>query len=173
MLNDQSLKINAHAISLVSHPLPSSLLHSRSLWGVALRDNTIKNGCQVGYSASELSVNCIDSKLACCLLNILRASPHKRGRPGWPGFRNLAFFSTSFVNFSMCSLMRGRAGSVCEILVFQRGLSWAGWKTVPLWTLQPGYRDEFFCNSAALMPSSCFSCCIFHEYPFNRQWYSY
>ena len=50
------------------------------LWGVALRDNTIKpNGCEVGYSASELSVNCIDSKLACCLLNILRASPHKRG----------------------------------------------------------------------------------------------
>ena len=44
-----------------------------------LRDNTIMIGCEVGYSASELSMNCIDSKLACCLLNILRAFPHKRG----------------------------------------------------------------------------------------------
>ena len=117
---------NQCACDISFHTLPLVCSTAVLLWGVALCGNTIKNGCEVGYSASELSMNCIDSKLACCLLNILRASPHKCGWPGWPGVRDLAFFSTSFVNLSMCSLMRGQAGSVSEILVFQRWLSVSG-----------------------------------------------
>ena len=83
---------NQCACDISFHTLPLVCFTAVLLWGVALCGNTIKNSCEVGYSASELSMNCIDSKLACCLLNILRASPHKCGWPGWPGVRDLAFF---------------------------------------------------------------------------------
>ena len=72
--------------------------------------------------------------------------------------------------------MRGRAGSVPEISVFQTGISLSGLENFAIWTLHPGYRDESGKNSTAQMASCCFAHCIFHiiSIPFNRsdtQWY--
>ena len=66
--------------------------------------------------------------------------------------------------------MRGRAGSIPEISVFQTGISLSGLENFAKWTLHPGYQDESGKNSTAQMASCCFAHCIFHiiSIPFNR-----
>ena len=40
--------------------------------------------------------------------------------------------------------MRSRDGPVTEISVFETEFSVTGLEIFPIWTLQPGYRDEAF-----------------------------
>lgn len=55
--------------------------------------------------------------------------------------------------------MRGRAGSVPKILVFPTRISVSGLKIFAIWTLKPGYRDEFF---RWILHRFWFACGIFH-----------
>ena len=82
--------------------------------------------------------------------------------------------------------MRGRPSSVTVISVLPTGISVSGLENFAIWTLHPGYRDEFFAiahalngrwrssavsshNKAARMASFCFAWWIFHiiSNPFN------
>ena len=82
--------------------------------------------------------------------------------------------------------MRGRPSSVTVISVLPTGISVSGLENFAIWTLHPGYRDEFFAiahalngrwrssavsshNKPAQMASFCFAWWIFHiiSNPFN------
>ena len=72
----------------------------------------------------------------------------------WARLTGLARFpksrltSKSFVNFR-CVHMRG-PGSVTEISVFPTRISVSWQENFAIWTLHPGYRDEFFATAHAL-----------------------
>ena len=83
---------------------------------------------------------------------LLRASSYEPGWPGWLGFRDLASPLFSLQKFR-CVHMRRRAGPVTEISVFATEISVTEleiFRIFPIWTLQPGYRDETFSTAHGL-----------------------
>ena len=70
----------------------------------------------------------------------VRATSYEPSRPGWLGFWDLASPHFSLQKFR-CVHMKRRAGPVTEISVFATEISVTELEILPMWTLQPGYRD--------------------------------
>ena len=82
----------------------------------------------------------------------LMASSNEPGRPGWPGFRDLALCSYERAGWLGFRDLGKRAGNFCHMNTSSRLPGWtAGWIL------------------AVRMASSCIACCIFHiiSIPFN------